>query len=69
MGCNIKRWGQARATYRNKPSKGPKTRGFGPELAVLKIFGHGDDRHSKNGLFIPMGKVCLLYGVFINPGI
>jgi hypothetical protein len=49
MGCSNKRWGQARAACRDKPSNDPKTRGFGFEYGYLKIFDHGDDRHSKNG--------------------
>ncbi len=40
-----------------------------PNMAVFKIFGHGDDRHSKNGFCIPTGKVCWLYWVFIKSGI
>jgi len=32
-------------------SKDPKDGVFGGFLCVLKIFGHGDDRHSKNGFW------------------
>ena len=70
MACSRRLRVQGNPFLHKNPFKGSNSWIFGEKYGVFKSHGHGDERHSKNGYFIPLETLTLLgakKGVFTAP--